>query len=152
MQNLKILNSKEIKVIMREINDQWGFDKKLDYVFLKNNKDKIFITTRNISKIDLDKIRINSIGLYFCEISNGLRLSMDGSQIIGPGATKNVAEINKETAKKWINGENIEFKENKDQSSFQIIKYGDDFLGTGRLKNGIITNFIPKARRVNIKE
>lgn len=152
MQNLKILNSREIKELMKKINNQWGFSEKLDYVFLKNNKNKVFIVNKDISKIDFEKLRINSIGLYFCEVSDKIRLSIEGSQIIGPKSSKNICEIDDEQAKKWIKGENIVVNPPKENSGFQIIKKGKDFLGTGMLKNNEILNFVPKARRVNIKE
>ena len=152
MQNLKILNSREIKDLMKKLNDQWGFDSKLDYAFLRNNNNKIFIVNKDISKIDFERLRINSVGLYFCEISDKIRLSIEGSQIIGPKATKNIVEIDEEQAKQWIKGEDTPVNSNPENSGFQIIRKGKDFLGTGMLKDNEILNFVPKARRVNIKE
>ncbi|MDP7244932.1 MAG: hypothetical protein QF568_06315, partial [Flavobacteriales bacterium] len=106
MQQLKILNSKEIKEILRLIEKQWNAKLKLNYAFLKNNKNRIFIVNKDISKIELEKLRINSIGMYFCETRNDkIRLSIEGSQIVGPKAMKNIVEINSLQVKQWMKGE-----------------------------------------------
>ena len=148
MPQLKILNSREIKEIYSLIEKQWGAKLKLDCAFLKNQKNRVFIVNKDISKIDLSKLRINSIGMYFCEADKiGIRLSIEGSQIVGPKATKNIAEINEEQAKKWFKGEDLEIKEN--YSGFVILKNNDDFLGTGRYKEGKILNYVGKERRIS---
>ena len=99
MLELKIMNSKEIKEIYELIEGQWGARIKLDLAFLKNNKDRIFIVNKELSQLDLSKLRINSAGLYFCELDEkGIRLSIEGSQIIGEKAVKNIAEISSDQA------------------------------------------------------
>jgi NOL1/NOP2/fmu family ribosome biogenesis protein len=149
MPQLKILNNKEIKQILKQIEQQWGAELKQDYAFLKNNKNRIFIINKDIEKIDLERLRINSIGLYFCEIDNGIRLSIEGSQIIGPKAEKNIVEITEEQVKQWLKGEDLEIKENN-YSGFVIIKHKNDFLGTGKYKDGKVLNYVGKSRRVSI--
>ena len=85
---------KEIKKIMQLIEKQWNAKLKLGYAFLKTEKGKIYIVNEDISKLDLSKLRINSIGLYFGELrGDELRLSIEGSQIIGKNASKNVIVI-----------------------------------------------------------
>src|SRR3989338_1014184 len=111
MLELKIMNSKEIKEIYHLIEAQWGTKLKLDLAFLKNNKNRIFIVNKELSQLDLSKLRINSAGLYFCEIDDkGIRLSIEGSQIIGNKATKNIAEISNEQLKQWLKGEDLEIE------------------------------------------
>ncbi len=149
MPELKILNSKEIKEILKLIEKQWGAKLKLNYVFLKNQKNRVFIINKDIEKIELEKLRINSIGMYFCEIDKqGIRLSIEGSQIIGPKATKNIVELNEEQTKQWFSGEDLEIEEK--YSGFLIIKHKNDFLGTGKYKEGRILNYVGKSRRVNL--
>ncbi len=150
MQNLKILNRKEIKEIFSKIKEQYGIeDIELEYVFLRNNEDKIFIANRDIGRIDFNKIKINNIGLYFCAIENDeVRLTVEGTQIIGKQATKNVVELNSEQVKEWFKGNDIELI--KEINGFVILKYNNDFLGSGKYKNNKIINFLPKERRINI--
>ena len=109
MQNLKILNSKETKRIFQTLEKQFGLSKKLDYVFLQNNKDRLYVVNRSMGSIDLEKLRINSIGLYFGTIINSVvRLSIEGSQIIGPLSNKNILELSDEKFNMWLKGEDFE--------------------------------------------
>ena len=149
MPELKILNNKEIKEIYGLIDKQWGAKIKLDYGFLKNNKNRVFVISKDISKIDSSKLRLNSVGMYFCEFDRlGIRLSIEGSQIIGPKAARNIVELSDEETKRWFKGEDLE-KECKECQGFVILKNKKDFLGTGKYSNGRILNYVGKTRRVN---
>lgn len=151
MPQLKILNSKEIKEILKLIESQWGAKLKPDYAFLKNNKDRVFIINRDIEKIELEKLRINSIGMYFCEVDKlGIRLSIEGSQIVGPKAAKNIAEITEEQTKQWLKGEDLEVEDKENYSGFVIIKHKNYFLGSGKYKDRRVLNYVNKSRRINV--
>ena len=94
MQKIKILSKKEIKNIKKKLDEQWGFSDDLNFTFLISNKGRINIVNQEVFDIDDTKLRIDSLGLYFATlIHNELRLSIEGSQIVGPKATKNVFEI-----------------------------------------------------------
>ncbi len=150
MPELKILNNKEIKEVLELVEKQWGAKLKLDYGFLKNPKGRYFIINKDISKIDISKLRLNSVGMYFCEIDNsGIRLSIEGTQIIGQKAAKNIVELNEDETRKWFKGEDIE-KECKNCRGFVILKHKNDFLGNGKYANGKILNYVGKTRRVNV--
>jgi len=147
MQKLKILNKKEIKKILSLIKKQWNADVNLDYAFLMNEKGRIFVVNKEIAKVELSKIRINSVGMYFGMVgSEGLRLSIEGSQIVGPKAKNNVLELNEKEAREWLRGEDLLKKAEK---GFLIIKRKDDFLGTGKSTGEKVLNFVSKGRRVN---
>ena len=149
MPELKILNNKEIKEIYKLIESQWNAKIRLDYGFLKNKKNRVFIISKGIAKIDTSNLRINSAGMYFCEIDDkGIRLSIEGSQLIGPKATKNIVELNEDEVRKWLKGEDLE-KERKDCSGFVILKHKHDFLGTGKYSNARILNYVGKSRRIS---
>ena len=151
MQNLKILNKKEVKAILELIKKQWGCDFKEDYAFLQNKDGKVFIVNKDIAKIDFKKIRINSVGLYFAEVRNNeIRLSIEGSQIIGPKAKENIIELNEKEAREWLKGFDIDKEINAE--NFVIIKHNNDYLGTGKVRNNKIFNFVPKTRRLNVSD
>ncbi|MEA3430498.1 MAG: hypothetical protein U9R08_04455, partial [Nanoarchaeota archaeon] len=78
----------------------------------------------------------------------GIRLSIEGSQLVGPKAQKNIAKINNEQAQKWIRGEDIKIKQ--EFEGFVIIKHETNYIGSGKFKEGTILNFVPKVRRLNI--
>lgn len=145
--HLEILNSKKVKEIHEKLKKQFGFDKKLDYAFLKSNKGKIYIVTKDIANVDYENLRIDSMGNYFAaEEKNEIRLSIEGSQVIGPDAKENVLELNREQFVQWFKGEDLEIS--NEINGFQIIKHNKDFIGTGRAGAGKLRNFIPKTRRI----
>jgi len=148
MQNLKILNKKEIKNILDIIKKQFGADFKSDYVFLISEKNKIYIVNRDIERIDLSKLRVNSYGIYFGELRNDeLRFSVEGSQIIGKIAKKNVVELDDKNLKDWFNGLDLDMEFDR---GFVILKHKDDFVGCGKSLGDKILNYLPKIRRFNI--
>jgi len=148
---LKILNGKEIREILGMVEEQWSAKISLDCGLLKNNKNRIFIVSKDISRIDTSKLRINSVGMYFCEIDRqGIRLSIEGAQIVGPSASKNVVEIDEEEAKKWFKGEDLE-KECAGCSGFVILKNKNDYFGNGKYSNSRILNYVGKNRRILTK-
>jgi NOL1/NOP2/fmu family ribosome biogenesis protein len=148
MQKLKILNTRDKKEISKLIKKQFGckFDFN-DYAVFMNRYNKIYIINKEISLINFNELKINSIGLYFGEINvNQLRLSIEGSQIIGKIATKNVFELDDKQAKQWMKGIDLEI--DFDKKGFVIIKNNDDFLGCGKFVKSKLLNYVPKNRRV----
>jgi len=145
---LRILNSKEKKYITQLIKKQFDCDYSFsDYELFMNQKNKLFILSKMIAYANLDDLRINSLGLYFGEINrNELRLSIEGAQLIGKIAKKNILELNDEQAKSWMSGKDLEI--NTQLNGFVIIKNKDDFLGCGRIINKRLLNYVPKERRV----
>ncbi len=163
MRNFNFLNSKESKEIAKTINEQWDADFKFDDFVVKSLKDKIYIVSRDLEKIEYKNYNIEQIGLYIAHINerNEIRLSIEGSQIIGPKAKKNVIDIEK-LSKLWMAGQDIPFK--TDCEGVVIIKSGDDYLGSGKIvtkeisvfdeegnqkkeMQQMILNFVPKTRR-----
>ena len=142
-----ILNKKEIKEILRRIEEQWGAKMDMEYGFIQNNKNKVNIVNKDIGNIDLEKLRINSFGLYFCELERGIRLSIEGSQIVGPHATKNILEVSREDAKHWLLGEDIPC--DQEFEGFVIIKSENDYFGAGKASKGKILNYVGKERRIS---
>jgi len=146
MAELNILNKKKIKEILALIKKQWGTDFKTELVFLMNTQNKIFLVNREVFNLNLEKLRINSIGLYFGELKNNeLRLSIEGSQLIGNNTKQNIVELNEKQAMQWLKGQDIDIKGN--YKGFVIIKHKNDFLGTGKYKDKKVLNYVPKARR-----
>ena len=150
MENLRILNKKESERILEKIKEQFGIDKiDFDYKILQNKKGKIFLISRDISKIDLSRLRINELGLYIARLDKELRLTIEGSQIFGKYATKNIYKIDDEQENLWLNGNDLSC--DKIFNGFVIIKHDGDFLGSGKWKDSKILNYIPMERRIKIK-
>ncbi len=146
--NYSFIPSRDLKQFCKKVNDQYGkVPESFEKLAFVQGKDKIYIIERDVGKIDLKNIRINSIGLYIAEVKGGqLRLSIEGAQIIGPTATKNVCEITEEQLKEWFKGQDLKME--GDYSGFVILKCRNDYVGTGKYREGLILNFVPKARRL----
>ncbi len=143
------LNKKQIKKILEQLGTQWGFTESLGYAFFINNRKRIFLVTKEAAELTTLRLRINSFGLYFCELMDNdeIRLTIEGSQIVGPSATKNVIHTDSQQAKRWMYGEDLEATLGT-ETVFVILKHNDYFLGCGRYKNGIVSNHVSKNRRI----
>ncbi len=88
-------------------------------------------------------------GLYFGTIEKeGIRLSIEGSFIVGRLAKKNVIEVDDETAKKWMSGEDLVLP----VRGYVILKWRKFFLGCGKGNGKIVKNYVPKERRINPRD
>jgi NOL1/NOP2/fmu family ribosome biogenesis protein len=147
VENLRVLNSKDRKNIFSLLKTQFDSEFGEDYEFFINPRNRLFIISRDFSKIDVKQLRVNSLGLYFGELYNGeLRLSVDASQLIGKTAGKNVLEIDDEQAERWMKGEDFEI--DSDLQGFVIVKNNSDILGCGKIAGKKLYNYVPKERRI----
>ena len=76
----------------------------------------------------------------------GLRLSIEGSQILGKQATKNILEVTDEQAAQWFSGQDIQTESGL--KGFVLVKHKQDFLGCGNLANRVLHNYLGKERRI----
>ncbi|MBU1975433.1 MAG: hypothetical protein KKG59_03440 [Nanoarchaeota archaeon] len=152
MQKLKILNSKEAKKIYSQLDDQFGFSKKLDCTFLVNTKRKVYMVSKDIGNIDMDNLRIDSIGLYFGTIyDDGFRVTIEGSQIIGPDSTKNILKLEEENLSNYIKGMDLDIEDGEyGAPGYYLISNGKDFFGCAKVTTNKIMNFVSKARRLRV--
>ena len=105
---MKLLNKKQVSHILNELKGYYGIKElDIDYSFFQN-KDKIYLISKEFRNLNTKDLRINNIGLYFLDIEKGLRLSIEGSQIIGKKATKNIHELNDQEIREWLRGYDLE--------------------------------------------
>ena len=155
---MQVLNKKDQKEIISLIHNLWGVDFELvagfggvgheQLAMFLSQKERIYVANRSVERAPLSEIRINSIGCYFGEYKGGdLRLSIEGAQLIGPHANKNIIELNGQETEQWMKGETI-IKETE-LAGFVLIKHAKDWLGCGKATaDGRILNFVPKTRRI----
>ena len=146
---MKTLSSSRKKKIIQQLEDQFGITS-LPYLFLQFGKDKIRVYSGNLSKENLNNLdkntRIENMGLYFARIQpDGIRLTIDGIQLVKDQITKNIMEINDNQAKDWFKGNDLDIKA---ESAFKILKNNNEFIGCGKSTGDRITNFVPKERRI----
>jgi NOL1/NOP2/fmu family ribosome biogenesis protein len=153
MSKLIILNTREIKKLREMVTDSFGYFFKRKYVYLRNDKNKVFIINRDIDKIDLAKLRIDRMGLYLAEMKKGqCRLSKEGAQLLVKEAEenneklKNVVDLDDKEVKEYFKGLDLD-KDLGDENRFMILKFCNDTIGCAKYKNGKILNFLPKIHR-----
>ncbi len=144
----KILNSREIKEVKKKLIAWLGELPELDYGFLLNEKNKVYLVSKDIAEVDLSSLRLDRIGLYFAELmeSGEIRLSVEGSQLAGPFAKQGIYELNEEQLRIYFIGRDLVVAETL-ENQFYLLRYGNDFLGSAKYKNGKFLNFFPKIHR-----
>jgi NOL1/NOP2/fmu family ribosome biogenesis protein len=150
---IKIFTPKEKKELIARLNEQFGI-KDIKGIFTMRGNERLFLFQGNITINQIREIEstipIERVGIYFGKNINGqIRLSIEGVQLLKDQITKNIFYLNDEQMKLWVKGNELNIKTGKNE--FVIIKYKDDFLGTGKASAEKITNFIPKNRRLKEK-
>jgi len=134
--------------IWRQLQAQFGIPKINGVRLLLSGKRRIRAASEDLLK-KIDNQNVLSVGVYFATLMpDGIRLSVEGSQMVGESAKKNVVEIDGTLAERWIKGENIPIP--PDFEGYVIVKdkSRNDFIGCGLAKKGTLINFFPKARRI----
>ncbi len=125
---------------------QFGIPKITGYRFLRSGRKRI----RLISEAAFHNLPglpyTGTTGLYIGEYSQtAVRLSMDGANLLGRFATKQIIELTKEQAEAWLQGESINYDDK--QQGYVIVIFKGDILGCGSLSHGTLHSFVPKIRR-----
>ncbi len=141
-------NSKKKKVFLKDVENSFGcsFDK--DNIFFINNKGKVYMLSKDFSFLKTELFRLDAMGLYIGRYNQGIyKPSIEGSQLLGPKATKNVIELTREQRNEWLLGHDVPVSA---EENIYILKYEDDYLGSGKVKEGYVLINIPKARRLKV--
>lgn len=153
IKEIDFLKNEEIKQVEKIVEKNYGtkIDLKQFLVF-KSFEEKIWIASKDILKINLEKLRINSIGLYFGKLKRNekIHLSLEGSQIVGKNANRNIVILDELSTKKFLQGLGVKPQKemNCEYHNFVIVKFGDEILGSSLLTEEKLKNLIPKSRRI----
>lgn len=151
---LKFFNKTEKEKFIKLLEEQFGI-KEIPGQIARFGKERIMLFSKEISEKDiqiLDKVsRIEGIGVYFAkEHPDGIRLSIEGTQLLKNQITKNIFELNEKQAEEWMLGQELSVQTEK--RGFFVIKFKEDLMGTGKVSENRITNFVPKSRRLKPKK
>ena len=126
---------------------------------LISSKQKLYLLTKDIVMIEKNEekeLRIDSAGLYIGRIENeGIRLSIEGSQLVGPQSDKHMLEIDEEHLEAWVKGEDFNLSEQEqkkinNEEGFFIIKFDNDYIGCAQIKKGNVRSLVSKERRLKV--
>lgn len=148
---VKKMSESEKRELERIVEKNYG--SKLDlsnYDCYINKRKEIYIAPKNL---DEKLIEISSyFGVYFGKLKRNekIQLSVEGSQLVGKHATRNIAIVDDENIYRFMEGLECKWKEliNCEKNNFVLIKNGKDFFGCGMLREEKIESLVPKARRV----
>jgi NOL1/NOP2/fmu family ribosome biogenesis protein len=149
---IKEMSKEEIEKLENLLEKNYGAKIKFKDKIFKTSEEKIWLISKEALDFDFSKLRVNSAGLYFGKLKRNekIQLSIEGVQLIGKKAKKNVVIIDEENLKKFLQG--FDFSSQKlidcEINNFILIKYEDDFVGTGILRENYVENILPKARRI----
>ena len=149
---LKPLNSKERKTFYAKLNPYFGLPEKykLDGILFVNEKGKYYLVNDKYAEI-AGLIRTKVLGLYIAEINKfgEIRLSIEGSGLIGPDATEHILDLDDEEARLFLRGDDLDVSEKDLASQYFLLTNNKDFIGCGKVKSGTLLNFTPKSRRLH---
>ena len=153
MQKLTIFNTREVKKIKEILREQFNHAPTQDYAYLQNEKNKIFLINKDLSKINIKNLRIDKMGFYFAEYkNNSIRLSKEGAQLLLEDAAKNGIKLKntliltKEEVKNYFTGVDL-IKNLGENPHFLLLLYDNTSIGCAKYKEGKIINFLPKMNR-----
>ncbi len=122
------------------LKEQFDAELREDIRFYLGGKNRVYA----YKSCEFDEIASHK-GIYFGTIErDGLRLSIEGSFIVGKIAKKNVVELDSESFGRWMSGGDIEAS----VKGYYIVKCGNYFAGCGKGNGRVLRNFVPKDRRV----
>ena len=163
----RALNGKDVKHLRGLLESCYGFSGELPYVFVMLGKEKVFMLSRAAGEYPYERLRVDAMGLYFGAYMPGdeFRLSVEGSQLIGPSCAKNVLELTDAEMHLWVRGESLE--KATELRGFLILAHKEsrtgkiDYLGCGKVVKKpradsapitTILNYVPKTRYVHGEE
>jgi len=147
----KKMSESEKKELKRIVEKNYGT--KIDFLHFNcyiNKRNEIYLVSK---LVDERLVEIASYsGLYFGKLKRNekIQLSVEGSQMVGKKATKNIAIVDDENVSRFMEGLECKWIEllNCELNNFVLIKNGNDFFGTGILREDKIESLVPKARRI----
>lgn len=144
------LNSRQVKQLRQQVIEQYGAFFEQPFTFFQSSKERIFLVNQEINTLNLEKLRIDRIGLYFGEMKPGFfRLSKEGAQLLVHhcgNKVKPIITLTEEETIAYFQGDNLE-KECGDENKAIILAFGKRILGCAQYKEGTILNFLPKTYR-----
>ncbi len=150
MNFLKILNESEKREIERELEEQFGI-KNIPGLILRKGEERLFLFSGSFNKKEIKNLEkivpVERIGVYFAKLMDGrVKLSIEGTYALKNQIEKNIFELEENQVENWMKGQELPVKTGK--RGFLVMKYKNDFLGTGKASEEKIGNFIPKSRRL----
>ncbi len=141
--NSRRLSGVEEEVLLKAVDIQFGATiEGIDKLFVRETKRslRIFFFTGDV----LDDLRQSWIGLHLGDLKEDcFTPSVEGAEIIGRTADKNVIEISLGQAVNLFNGMHIDYNS---EDGIYLLKYNSRVICAGKIVDKSLSGIIPKSR------
>jgi len=146
---LKFMNSKERKRMFLYFEERFCIPRQAfdDYHFLEN-KEKIWICSKEMPGIDFRNLRVEGIGMLFGRKGINIKPTTNMVQLFGKAVGKNILTLNNEQKEQFIQGLDILNLKANVEPGYVMVKHNNDFLGCALYKEEYLKNQVPKQRRI----
>lgn len=146
---------KEKKMSLEYFASRFGIDSKHfdDFEFYSASKGRVFLGPKNLTHACERNVAVGILVARLGENDN-VKPTTNMLQMFGKFASKNIINLEKDNALRYIEGSDIEVSDSEVSTStngYAIISYNKNSLGCGLLKENKIKNMLPKARRMKIE-
>ncbi len=141
---------REQRMILEYLEERFGFDPQIfsGYAFYAGAKGRVYLGP---SALPLAGKAISS-GILIARTDPGkVKPTTNLLQLFGHHVKKNFIDLDRAKAASFVNGEDIEMRESAADDGYVLLRYAAMPLGCGLLKNSMVKNMIPKAKRVAVK-
>jgi len=139
--------------IFSYLKERFGLSRKIfDRIeFFERSKGRVFAVSKGASD-HLNSVKPVTAGLLFARVHGSVKPTSNIIQLFGSKATKNILSLEKEQAKQFIQGFDLDVSDFQGcTDGYVIVKYNDFPLGVGLLKSSTIKNMLNKAKRINVE-
>ncbi|MCF8885181.1 MAG: hypothetical protein QXK95_01590 [Nitrososphaerota archaeon] len=130
------MSDSERKFFENILREQHGVEKAFrEYILIKTGEDRIRATTHETIEVAMKLRKILQIGLYiakFRKSRNEVFLTIEGSQLLNDQITKNVVDLDEESALRWMKGAPIQLPRNY-LSLYIVGRLNGLYLGSARI-------------------
>ncbi|MCD6536858.1 MAG: hypothetical protein J7K49_07510 [Thaumarchaeota archaeon] len=150
---MRVLDAGERKYFELRLKRQYGVDKAFeDLILIKAGQGRVRAVTKEAFEIAKRLKKVQQVGVYVAKISKGdVILSIEGSQMLNGKITKNVIDLDEESAERWMKAE-VMPAQGKWEGKYLVGRCGDLYLGSSRItRDGKLYPQIAKWRRVPIE-
>ncbi|MBI2044555.1 hypothetical protein HYT23_00700 [Candidatus Pacearchaeota archaeon] len=108
---IRILSKHETQAILSKLQEQFGI-KQIPGILLRIGQERIFLYQGSLNEKQIKEhekeIPIERLGVYFAkEQEDGIRLSIEGTQILQSQITKNIYNLDETQLEPWMKGNEI---------------------------------------------
>jgi NOL1/NOP2/fmu family ribosome biogenesis protein len=142
------------EAVFAYFEERFGLDRSLfgGYRLYLASKGRVYLGPKRVP----DMPKIATIGLMVARVSGQVKPSTNLLQAMGMHVGKSAVELERGQAIRYARGEDIVFAPDAAKAAgasdgYLLLRYLGKQLGCGFLKDGVIRNMLPKAKRLEIR-